>query len=369
MFRIAPMFFYDPAIIQAWLEDQAKRGWFVYEYKGFGASFWQEEPKEVRFRVEPGRTDEERPDAETQAAYREMGWNYVCPMDKAYHIWRCDDPGVPELNTDPQVQAAGYDHLLRRSRKGWRMLGAFWAVLLLVPLVMVLAGKYYIYRSVQTWSPWYIDGMRYLVLIACVLLLGFSAWRQGRYLKVLRAGVPQPHRKPYRGTMAMSRAVLVLLAAFVVLQAADWLQPDSHSFLPVSDCEGPVPCVELEGMGVVRAARWENLSTREQWWMIQRPDDFESADFVESRYYDFYLRHSAERVEQSLLNYWDGQSPWNGLAPVEAEGLDAAWYGRDGGVQYLTARLGSRLMYLCCWDSTEELLDYLDDCRQVLAEH
>ena len=53
MIKFRPLFLYDPAMEQAWLEDQAKRGWFVYEYKSLYASFWQEDPREVRFRLEP----------------------------------------------------------------------------------------------------------------------------------------------------------------------------------------------------------------------------------------------------------------------------------------------------------------------------
>ena len=55
-----------------------------------------------------------------------MGWTYVCStavgrsfsgVRTEFHIWRCEDPAAPELDTDQTLREEAYGDLLRR---GWR---------------------------------------------------------------------------------------------------------------------------------------------------------------------------------------------------------------------------------------------------------
>ena len=122
----------------------------------------------------------------------------------------------------------------------------------------------------------------------------------------------------------MSWAALLLIAAFTVVQVADWLQPDAHSFRLVTEYGEAVPYVEIEGAGEVRAARWENWRTREQWWMTQHPNDYNSRIFVESRYYDFWVKSAAKRMERNLCFlpirfFVDGQSDRHGYLHYQSE--------------------------------------------------
>lgn len=79
MMKLMPWNLYDVSAQQAWLEDQAARGWFATSVPGifFLAVFEKGEPKVVRYRLEPAPVKESRPDPERLAAYRAMGWEYV----------------------------------------------------------------------------------------------------------------------------------------------------------------------------------------------------------------------------------------------------------------------------------------------------
>lgn len=359
MIRLRPLFLYDPAMEQAWLEDQAAKGRFVYEYKSLYACFWHEEPKtHVRFRLEPARDDTDRPDMQTQETYLEMGWKYVCSIDRSYRVWRCDDPKAPELNTDPQVQAAGYDYLQRKSQKTVRFLVGFWAVVLAILLVFNLLLDDYFIREVESWRPMVIWLPRMGALLGMALVLTFAAWRRKVYLKVLEAGVPQPHRKPYRLSQWMMLMMLVLEWAFLLSLAAGVLYGNTP-YRPQSFYEEPIPAVEMPELMEVEAIRWQNWHTREQWWTIQ--SDYEKNGLpAQGKYYDFYLPWEAGRMAKQLAKR-------DGLPPLETPLAEDAWYleADEWGFQNLLLRKGGRVVFME-YKGTENLLDNLNAFADLL---
>jgi len=359
MIKFRPLFLYDPAMEQAWLEDQAKRGWFVYEYKSLYASFWQEDPREVRFRLEPAREGVDRPDVETQETYRTMGWKYVCPLDHSYHVWRCDDPDAPELNTDPEVQAFAYEHLGRQSRKGYRIIAAVWIVALVLHAAMNLWAEDYFIKSVQSWQPWYIWGPRTAGVVICVLLLAFMEWNHQTYLRTLRAGVAQPQRRPYRLSFVMSGVMLVVLAAMAVFWTASILQPNSWSFRSQSAYREPIPYVEVpeaDREHEVKAIRWQNWRTRQQWQVLQGDWD------VLSRYYEFYTIGMAEKMTKQLAER-------DSLQNLSRAEVDEVWWlpENEHGVQRLLVRHGSVVLEVSYFASGD-LMEYLPAYEVLVKE-
>lgn len=121
--KLAPFSIYDVAAQQAWMEDQAARGYFLDGRGRWFATFTKGKPKVVRYRMEPAGRKEDIPDLERREVYRSLGWDYVCTVGGTFYVWRCDDPNAPELNTDPVVQASAYDRLFHRLRRhvcsGW----------------------------------------------------------------------------------------------------------------------------------------------------------------------------------------------------------------------------------------------------------
>ena len=115
--------------VQAWLEDWAARGWYVESYGRNLVSFARGERREnIRYRLQPTGSEGGEPDQDTLETYREMGWTYVCStvvgrsfsgVRTEFHIWRCEDPAAPELDTDQTLREEAYGNLLRR---GWRII-------------------------------------------------------------------------------------------------------------------------------------------------------------------------------------------------------------------------------------------------------
>lgn len=103
---------YDVPAMESWLEEQAMQGLFLSKDDGFFlglACFETGNPKRVRYRLDavPKEKAFSEFDEKKQAAIalaEEMGWEFVAEW-KEFLIYRCDDAHLPELNTDPAVQA------------------------------------------------------------------------------------------------------------------------------------------------------------------------------------------------------------------------------------------------------------------------
>ena len=103
---------YDVPAMESWLEEQAMQGLFLSKDDGFFlglACFESGAPRRVRYRLDavPKEKAFSEFDEKKQAAIalaEEMGWEFVAEW-KEFLIYRCDDAHLPELNTDPAVQA------------------------------------------------------------------------------------------------------------------------------------------------------------------------------------------------------------------------------------------------------------------------
>ena len=126
-----PQDWWDPAAIEQWLEDEAKKGWRVASCNGWFAKFEKTEPKECRVRIQFQGPMEKKAWEERIDAYEELGWEFATAHGQDYEIFYCDDPAAPEPDTDEAVYAMAWKTPLRRS--WW----SGWAFLLL-PLVVLI---------------------------------------------------------------------------------------------------------------------------------------------------------------------------------------------------------------------------------------
>lgn len=67
----------------------------------------------MRYRIDVKRSIGYTDEKARIAAYREMGWEYVCDLTPYLDIYRCDDPAAPELNTDEETLHQVLDRRLR----------------------------------------------------------------------------------------------------------------------------------------------------------------------------------------------------------------------------------------------------------------
>ena len=172
MLKTIPYYFYQVDAIEDWLDEQAQKGLFPLETRfGTAMSFRRDTPRAVRYRIDVKRNIGYTDEKARIAAYREMGWEYVCDLTPYLDIYRCDDPAAPELNTDEETLHQVLDRRLRSDIRrgcagilfavvwcGWnlyealRIDGGLYSSLLsgyaLVALCWVLLGGFWLVRLV-----------------------------------------------------------------------------------------------------------------------------------------------------------------------------------------------------------------------------
>ena len=104
MIKLLPYYLYQIDAIESWLDDQAKKGLFLTDVRSrLTMGFEKGEPRPVRYRIDVKQNPGTYGEKERVADYKELGWEYVCELAGDLDIYRCDDPTVPELNTDEET--------------------------------------------------------------------------------------------------------------------------------------------------------------------------------------------------------------------------------------------------------------------------
>lgn len=140
MIKLLPYYIYQVDAIESWLDEQAEKGLFLTEYVSPQVMhFRKDAPRPVRYRVDVKRNTGTYGEKERVAAYREMGWEYVCDLTGDLDVYRCDDPAAPELNTDEETLHGVLDKKLK-SQIIWNVIALclipcwlYWVVLRNMP--------------------------------------------------------------------------------------------------------------------------------------------------------------------------------------------------------------------------------------------
>lgn len=329
--RIAlPVLSYDVPALQAWLEDRAAKGDYLSEYTVFPV-FDRGEPRQVRYRLEPlARRKEREPDPRRREDYESLGWRFVCAVRGGFHLWRCDDPAAPELFTEPESEGAAYRRLIRSIWRGELLLGL---------LCWQLCSDTAFLRAADSWMPtWELVSQTAMIGIAAALALYMEGVLR-RYVRALRTGVPQPHRRPYRLAQGMTGVLLAMWAGWIVLTGAQLVRPASYAYVPVADLDQPVPYVTLaelgETEGAAAALHVPNWITRNTW--LAAEGHVPQTPSALSRYYELYFPAQAGKLERAWVA--DAQGLGWTLKPLTHPALDGAWlYRAQDGAQVLLVR-------------------------------
>jgi len=111
-YRLAPCASYDVEGLESWLEDMAEQGLFLSSdgfFCGFGF-FHKGEPRKAKYRLQARDshgsfiTDVYEPLKEEMELSKALGWEFVVSHGE-FFIYRSMRDNVPELNSDPKVQA------------------------------------------------------------------------------------------------------------------------------------------------------------------------------------------------------------------------------------------------------------------------
>ena len=215
----------------------------------------------------------------------------------------------------------------------------------------------------QEWKPLWRE-IAYGGFLLAVALAAFQQWWSlRRYLRLLRAGVPAPHRRPYRLVCWLSVAVMLLWGFYIVSLCADMADPRSRPFEPAETIDAPIPYVTEQGRNSVQALHWDNWLTTDQWWTFEGMGDWET----ENRYYRLRFPWLADNLVESILAGYQ-ENGWP-VTAWQVPGLDEAWVSTrsDYGYWFLVVRLGDQV-----WDistgTTEPTVELAERYAAVLVE-
>lgn len=376
MRRLVPWPVYDVTGTESWLEEMAKKGWLL-AYDGIFAgvaTFERAEPRPVRYRLQPAQRpvsiwsdDGTAPDDEVRALGEACGWQYVAVRGQ-FHIYRCDDPDAPELNTDPQVLALALDTVRRRERSA-ALTTLLWVVIF--PLVRWGGGLLLLFLGLGTWrAAWGV----------ALLILGtVRAVRKLLYLRRLRKQLaagqmpergPYTHRHAYRA-QAVSALVVVLWVAWGVVLLQAWsdaatdryVQPlagqaDALPFATMADFV-PGSTLQQRDDGILNNTLYQRsdllapvICEVHEHGTLTLPDGRKLSGGLQLQYYE--LRSEAlARLLMHELHWHDRRSSgyelWK-LGPVDA---DEVLYYRDY-LPTVLLRQGSRVVRACFYQSTDD---------------
>lgn len=284
-YRIPPCPAYDIPGMESWLEDLAAKGLHLSKDGFFGilTSFEEGPPKKERFRLEPTDrkgglfSEEYDPEDEQLQLLHQMGWTYRARRGQ-FHIYSSDDPGAPELNTDPQVQAVTMSALTQFLRK--KVTNALATTILYLILYF---GDILISSTLLLGTP--------LVL----LFAGLMLWDLGCSLKALmvlvrwrnqlRQGQPLPHRSDYRrsGWRYLTTEFLRKTLWIVFFLCAAWrvlsIEVD-EPYEKISDQHFPFYTVADYYPGA-EIRRTESISEFYTWEDLLSPENYDFREYTE----------------------------------------------------------------------------------------
>lgn len=366
MIKLLPYYLYQIDAIESWLDDQAKKGLFLTDVRSrLTMGFEKGEPRLVRYRIDVKQNPGTYGEKERVADYKELGWEYVCELAGDLDIYRCDDPTVPELNTDEETLHEVLDKKLK-SRYMWRTVS-----LCLLPLWLILILRRYSYGystgvydqllSGFLWLYVFVGLMTLTCLITLITyLVSAAATRRCRLLK--RTYHSPAEMRRWR-TVQLSPFILLALALVIFLATAIGMnQP--YKGIPVEAF--PAPTVSEVFSDASAETQWATDSPqllcghsylRQDGRNVAEPGTEKRA---ESWYYNADIYHLAW---QWVANgYAQEHARAYGLREITVPGWEHAWYSADNAVwggQTLLLQNGKEVWEIGC-DREESLLDALD---------
>ena len=243
-YRLCPCPAYDVEGMESWLTDLAAQG-LMLAPDGFFcgiASFERSEPQTVRYRLQGSANSTSmwaenggNPDPEAIAIGADMGWEYIAKRD-GFTIWRTNEPGTRELNTDPMVQALALKAVRRRQWDNIIEL-LFWAV---IWPAFVIKGCWLL-TMLSLGSPLFLFGC-FLIIWALADTL-HSLISLGRLSAQLKRGQELSHRGNWQ-----KRALCYRVGRIVqILCITVWVLVILHSFLMSAAKEGEIPLDQFSG--------------------------------------------------------------------------------------------------------------------------
>ena len=368
---LMPEAYWDAALLERWLEEKAVQGWRPVSFSRYGSGkFESAEPRKLRYRLEPLRTETYDAQCEREETYREMGWEPAGVLGD-YRVYACADPQAPELFTDPSALRLTWEDQLRRFRRHR-----------LISILVIVVWTVWQFRSLwESGRPVevFLRGMWAVWLLAVVCAL---EWLHGnlralrgvqRLRRQLEAGMAPDtenldeslRRRRRQNVVSWGICGLVAVLAVSVI--------GSQRELPLSDAPEPLPYVAMEVLAPEEAALPLDSSLyRERRSLLTDHREISQFrwNFEASLWAEFdrvRLPILAEALyRERLANFLDAW-PEMAVREVTDSRFDRAVVIDAGENQCFIGRMG-RAVLMERVRTDRNLMDHLDDFAAVLAE-
>ena len=344
---------YDVAAMEAWLEQQAQKGLFLSAENGFFlgfACFEVGNPKRVRYRMDAIPKEKVFADfPENKAAAiqlaQEMGWEFVTER-REFLIYRCGDETLPELNTDPAVQALSLKCI--QSTLSNRIFLTFW-YFFLYP-VMTFALRFpAVLLSVLTAGTLRICGLLFLTIAQ--LTGAVRDWRRLRKLRNhLQAGGRIEHTQENPGWTKRSVAEKIASPILTALWIALLLSFVVKTGNPARSTQADLSASPIPAASSFLTLPQEDADDRDELTLLARRDVLVQDNIYTLEERLGFFRYDAE--------YYDMRAPW--LAKWLAD--DFARYDARGIFSSRTYRITS--LDLPALDADTAYCYFLQDTRR-----
>ncbi len=359
MIKLLSYYIYQVDAIESWLDEQAEKGLFLTEYASPQVMhFRKDAPRPVRYRVDVKRNTGTYGEKERVAAYREMGWEYVCDLTGDLDVYRCDDPAAPELNTDEETLHEVLDKKLK-SQIIWNVIALclipcwlYWVVLRGMPAYagiydLLLSGYAGVFLCAALIILWW--------LISCVSSITAALVTRKRRLLQRRRCSAATLRRWHAIRLWGILLPLIALVLCLVLQT---VYTRSGKDIPV---EGfPVPTVSEVFPGVHSSDQWATDAPELLLGHIYlRQKDLTLSNSRDGGYYDADVYRTA--WGWLAEGYARERAQDSGAQAITVPGWENAWYAahdaRWGG-QLLVLQSGGEV-WTVAYDGEHLLLDVL----------
>lgn len=369
---LMPVEGWEPGAMEEWLEYQAARGWMPVSFGVWYAKFRRGQPRTCRVRLEPLREEDDQEQTARKELYEDLGWTSTADMTD-YRVWYCDDPGAPEIYTDPESLSWAWKKQLRRDR--WNAGG----------YLALLGGQALVSMAVFAWGMGerrvdalvhYLDLPWLFVLAAVPFFLCMMALRlrgtirTGRRLK--RDGT-LPHTGPWRKNRRRTALLVGGTWFFLVMLALAVLLPKvTARSVDLAEPGEPLPYVSLSTLDAAAGAAAERsfaqirssflapeyVQIRESAGEVRVVTSFDRLRFASlaRALYDEQLAYARESEPQGAWSVLD-RPGFDRLALMTGEDLSVLVACRDRAVLYVHAV------------GIDDLSAHLEDYAAILEEY
>lgn len=354
----------DIKAVERWLNDMAARGLFLSSTGSSWWRFYEDEPEEVRYRLEPVEERDGKLDHLKNEDYEKMGWKYVASHKDWYHIYLAQSGTAEELHTDPFVKSM----LFQKYQK------SLWSIALsdMIILGVLIMGIYRLFSTEVSGPALFLASPLFLqnAVVGTLLLIMplrtaaaiYKVWKLRKDLENGKSGedgaealcrIRYSSRAGYAVTFLIAASILTIFTG--VGTGGPIEQEIRERQLPVLQ--------ELETGGVT-AAPGENdtgnviyffnpflkerYEIRQQGYVEREGKNSENKDkisFLKADLYDARFTWLSEALCRELveehLSHHGG-----GYRELAKEGYDSFSLLEDGKSQILVARRGKKVLVL-----------------------